>query len=176
VASGEGDYRAARTRYEESLAINRELGNKRDIAISLGSLGSVAQAQGDYGAARGLFEESLTVKRELGNKGSIVQELEWFAAVAVAQGQPERAARLFGAAEALREAMGALLPSADRAGHDRSATAARTALGEAGEARFGREADSAGGRAPGFATAWAEGRAMTLEQATAYALDERDEA
>jgi hypothetical protein len=36
--------------------------------------------------------------------------------------------------------------------------ALRRALREAGEARFGREADSAGGRTPGFAAAWAQVR------------------
>jgi hypothetical protein len=82
-------------------------------------------------------------------------DLEGLAAVAVAQAQSERAARLFGAAEGLREAMGAPLPSADRAEHDRSVTAAHTALGKAA-----------------FASAWAEGRAMPLEEAVRVALEE----
>jgi hypothetical protein len=73
--------------------------------------------------------------------------------VAVAQAQSERAARLFGAAEALREAIGTPLPPADRAEHDRSVAAVRTALGE-----------------EAFAAAWAEGRALTLEHAVAFAL------
>jgi hypothetical protein len=73
----------------------------------------------------------------------------------VAQGQSERAARLFGALEAHRETVGAPPVAAERAEYHRSVAGARTALGE-----------------EAFAAAWAEGRAMTLEQATAYALDE----
>ena len=75
--------------------------------------------------------------------------------MAAGQRQPERAARLFGAAEGLREVMGAPLPPADRAGRDRSVAAVRSALGE-----------------EAFAAAWAEGRAMSLEAAVAFALAE----
>jgi predicted ATPase/DNA-binding SARP family transcriptional activator len=155
VASGEGEYGTAHTRYEESLAINRELGNKRDIAGALGSLGSVAQAQGDHGLARALFEESLAMNRELGSQRGIVSDIERLAAVALAQAQSERAARLLGAAEGLREALGAPLPAAERAEHDRAVAGVRTAAGEAA-----------------FAAAWAEGRAMTLNEAIAYALQD----
>jgi hypothetical protein len=49
-------------------------------------------------------------------------------------------------------------PKAERAVHDRSVAAVRTALGE-----------------EVFAAAWAEGQAMPLEQACAYALDETRE-
>jgi predicted neutral ceramidase superfamily lipid hydrolase len=70
------------------------------------------------------------------------------------QGQPKRAAWLFGAAEALRETSGASIPPVDRADYDRILAAVRAQLDE-----------------QTFAAAWAEGRAMTLEQAIAYALE-----
>src|SRR5207249_10234786 len=104
---------------------------------------------------RVLWEESLVNNRELGHKRGIVQNLEGLAAVAVAQAQSERAARLFGTAEGLREAIGAPLPPADRAEHDRSVAAVRTALGEAA-----------------FAAAWAAGRGLSLEDALRAALAE----
>src|SRR5207249_753697 len=129
----------------------------RGIAWSVVNLAFVVQSQGDSGAARALFEESLAISQEHGYKPRIVENLEGLAAVAVAQGQAERAARLAGAAEGLREAMGAPLPPADRAEHERSVGAARTALGEAA-----------------FASAWAEGRTLSLEAAVAFALVEGD--
>jgi len=143
------------TLQEESLAISREPGNQQGIAWSLFGLGRLARAQGEYGAARVLLEESLAIFRELGNKQGIVKDVEGLAALAVAQGQSERAARLFGAAEGLRAAMGAPLPTADREEHDRSVAAVRTALGE-----------------EAFAAAWAEGRAMSLDEGVAFALAE----
>src|SRR5262249_54302749 len=117
--------------------------------------GELALRQGDYGAARALWMESLAIHRERGSKGGIAKGLERLAAVSVAEAYPERAARLFGAAEGLRAAMGALLPPADRAEHDRSVATARTALGE-----------------EAFAAAWAEGRALTLEAVIRVAFED----
>ena len=47
AAQEQGNYAAARSLQEESLAISRELGDKRGIAGSLNSLGNVAKNQGD---------------------------------------------------------------------------------------------------------------------------------
>ena len=76
--------------------------------------------------------------------------LEGLAAVVTTQGEQVWAARLWGAAEALREAMGVPIPPVYRAGFERSVAATRLLLGE-----------------KAFAAAWAEGRAMTPEQALA---------
>jgi hypothetical protein len=65
----------------------------------------------------------------------------------------ERAARLFGAEEALREAIGFSLLPAQRAEHDRDVAAACTGLGEGI-----------------FASTWAEGRALPLDRAIREAL------
>jgi predicted ATPase len=159
LASDQGEYEAARALYEESLAIRRELGNQQGIAGSLNNLGNVAYSQGEYEAARALNEESLAICRELGDQRGIAYGLEGVAAAAGAQGQPERAALIFGAAEALREVLGAPLTPSDRAEYDRYVAAARAALDEAA-----------------FAAAWAEGRALPLDQAIAIALDEPCEA
>jgi predicted ATPase len=159
VARMRGDNTAAQAALEESLAIFRQLGLKRGTASSLLHLAIVVQSQGDLGAARALFDASLAISREQGLKPRIAENLEGLAAVAVAQAEPERAARLFGAEEALREAMGAPLPPADRAEHERSVAAVRAALGE-----------------EAVAAAWAAGRAMSLDEAIALALDEAREA
>jgi tetratricopeptide (TPR) repeat protein len=153
VAADQEEYGTARSLLEESLATFRELDNKYGIAYALNSLGRVAADQGEYRAARALLEESLAIFEELVHKDGIVHDLEALAAVAALQRQSERAARLSGAAEGLREAVGVLLPPADRARHDRFVAAVRTALGE-----------------EAFSSAWAEGLAMGLDGATNYAL------
>jgi predicted ATPase/DNA-binding SARP family transcriptional activator len=155
LAHDQGDHVAARALFEESLAIYRELGHKDGMARSLGFLGLVANSKGEYQAARASLNESLAIFRELGNKEGIVKDLEGLAAVAVAQGAAERAARLFGAAAALREAIGAPLPPDERADYERQEAPVRAALHEAA-----------------FAAAWAAGRAMPLDDAVAFALDE----
>ena len=64
-------------------------------------------------------------------------------------------ARVFGATEALREAICAPMPPVERPDYDRAVAAARAQLGEVA-----------------FSSGWAEGRAMTLEQAIAHALEQ----
>src|SRR5262249_43540658 len=65
LAYRQGDYAAARSLYEESLAIRRELDDWRGIAASLNNLGVLAHEEGDYAAARPLYEESLALRRKL---------------------------------------------------------------------------------------------------------------
>jgi tetratricopeptide (TPR) repeat protein len=101
VARARGEYEAARARFEESLAISRELGGKGNIAETLQHLGHVAGDQGDWGAARAQFEECLTMFRELGNRAGIAYVLLDLAHVAQAQGEPGKARALLEEAEAL---------------------------------------------------------------------------
>ncbi len=155
VAFLQGDHAAAHALHEESLAIRRELGDRLFSAISLHSLGNVAREQGDYPVARAFLEESLAIRREVRDRGGIAESLAGFAALGAAQRQEERAARLWGAAEALREAIGAPLRQSERERYDADVSAARAVLGDAA-----------------FTAAWAEGRAMTMEPAIAQALEE----
>src|ERR1019366_7073761 len=64
LAYMQGDYVAARSLYEDSLAIRQELGDRRGVAGSLNNLGIVASHQGDYAAARSLYEDALILNRE----------------------------------------------------------------------------------------------------------------
>ena len=112
LASQQSDYPAAQALHEESLAIRRELGDPRGIGVSLSNLGIVAYEQGDYSAARALQEESLAIFRELGDRRGIAASLNGLANVAFALAEPHRAARCWGAAERLREEIGAPLPPA----------------------------------------------------------------
>jgi len=153
----QGDYVAARNSYQESLAIWRELKDKQSIARAVTNLGLVATREKQYEQSRALCDEGLVIRHELGDKQGIAESLEALAGLAAAQEQYERAARLFGAVEALREAIGALLPPADRPDYDRSVEATRAGLGE-----------------EGFASAWAEGRSIPLDGAIREArMDER---
>ncbi len=157
AAYKQGDYSGARVLLEESLTIGRASGNKFGIAASLTNLGNVAYEQGDYALARVLHEESLAIGRELGAKAVIADGLEAFATLAARELQEERSARLWGAAAALRETFGSPLSPAKHEKQEREMTAVRETLGE-----------------DAFAAAWAQGRAMTMEQAIEYALSTLD--
>ena len=149
-ALSQGAVATARSFIEESLAFSKAKGYRAGIIGSLAVFGQVTAAQGDYAQARAFYEESLTLAREMGFKRLIPANLEGLAAVFAAQGEPMRATRLWGAAEALREAMGMPLPAIENPGYKRSVAAARIQLGE-----------------QIFTAIWAEGRTMIPEEVLA---------
>jgi hypothetical protein len=153
----QGDDARALALEQESLALCRELGFKSLIPAVLIGLGYIAQRQGDAARARGCFAEALTLCRESDNQQMLVVSLAGLARVAGMQGQPERAARLFGAVEALAELLQAPLSAGHQIEIDRNMALTRAQVDEAT-----------------FAAAWAEGRALSLEQAIADALGDGD--
>jgi predicted ATPase/class 3 adenylate cyclase/Tfp pilus assembly protein PilF len=154
-ALAQQDYEAARAAFEESLALSRQQGSQFEAAWALEGLGNLACAEEQYGTAQAWFADSLAVAREIGDKGRVAGCLAGLAQVAAAAGDAERAARLFGAAEALRQAIGAPIHPAESALYEGSIEVIRS--------RLGRQA---------FEAAWAEGRAMPPEEAMAMALEE----
>jgi predicted ATPase len=153
VAWQQGDYALARALFAESLAHYREFGDRWGSANALSNLGLVACEQGEYPGARALLAESLALRRELGNTKGIAVSLAGLAGVAVGVGQPERGATLLGAVAGLLQRIGAVLDSEDRRPYERTGAAVRALLG-----------------AEVFERLWREGQAMSMEQATAYAL------
>jgi predicted ATPase/transcriptional regulator with XRE-family HTH domain/Tfp pilus assembly protein PilF len=159
IAWHQGDLARAQALYNESLALYRELGDTLRASAALRNLGHIARDQGDYGEAAILFRRSLRLVHDLGNEQTVALCLAALAGVAALQGRPERAARLFGAADALREASRGLVPAPDLAASERGQAIARATLGEAA-----------------FARAWAEGRALPVAEAVAYAIRPGDDA
>jgi predicted ATPase/class 3 adenylate cyclase len=157
LALQQGERGVARSLYQESLEIQRELGDKRGIATALYQLGTIAQDQGEDEAAQALYAQSLGICRNLGDQLGIAKNLAGLAGVEGARGQADRAARLFGAAEALRDTLGAPLSPRGRERVEEHSAGVRASLGE-----------------EAFVAAWAAGRAMSLEAAIAVALSDRD--
>jgi predicted ATPase/DNA-binding SARP family transcriptional activator len=164
LALHEGVFAEARALLGESLQIRRELGDKRCMAVTLNNMGLAACGQRDAKTARAFLEESLILAREIGDRRSIAYSLEAFARLSALEAETgsipvtglsyaERAAVLGGAAEALREAISAPLPPADRAQYEPLVAAVRAALGEAR-----------------FAPTWAIGRSLPLAAAVGFAL------
>lgn len=149
-----GDYPNAAASGMEGLALMRELRDRAGIAQSLSNLGDVAIDQGDYERAGALYAESIAAYREVSDQVGVAWCFEGLARVARAKNEPGRMVRLLGTAEVLRAGAGAPLPRNLRPEYERDLTDARTRLGEAI-----------------FETAWEEGRAMTLEEAVAHALE-----
>jgi predicted ATPase/DNA-binding XRE family transcriptional regulator len=160
VALGMGDREHARRLAERSLSLGREIGAREAVSVALPTLAAIARADGDHERARRLFGEGLLFSAEVGDGTNVAYYLEGLATLAASEGRPERAARLWGAAEAILEQIEVIAyPHAtDRSFNDRQLAAARESLDE---------------RA--WEEAWAEGRAMTTEEAVGYALEHREE-
>jgi tetratricopeptide (TPR) repeat protein len=110
-----GDHAGSRKDLEEALRLLKKVGDRAEIANTLNSLAEVALDQQDTDACEAFLEESLQLTRDLGNLRGLAFLFEAFAANAFFQKRPERCLRLFGAAAALREAIGAPLPDSDKA-------------------------------------------------------------
>ena len=136
-------------------AAARPFGDAWAVALPLRNLAIIAHRQRDYRTARRLLEESLHGLRGLGEKWFLSRSIETLAEVMASAGEHERAAHLFGAAETLREAIGASVLAFYRADYDRAIDTVRAALGH-----------------QAFESCWVEGRMLAPEEAVAYALGE----
>jgi predicted ATPase/DNA-binding SARP family transcriptional activator len=148
------DYTAARALYEQSVTLFREVGDRWGTALPLSHLGGIAIQQGDYATVLSLYAARLRQAQELGEKHSVAVCLGGLADMACRQGRYVRAARLTGASDAHWYAVSdpEEVPKCAEAPY---VAAVRAALGE-----------------EAFVAAWAEGEAMTMEQAIASALEE----
>jgi tetratricopeptide (TPR) repeat protein len=154
VALQRGDPSTARPLLEERLEICRRLGTPSLLIHTLGGIGHLERDEGNYERARAYYQESLLLRREVGDKWALAQSLEDLAALAGKQGQTERAIRLLGAAAAFCETLGTSPPVAEAAPYQATVAEGRAALCEAE-----------------FAALWAEGRALSLDQAIDFALE-----
>jgi predicted ATPase/class 3 adenylate cyclase len=149
-----GDLESATTCADGALAVSRTAGDTWTIALATRTLGFIAFARKDYAAATVSLQTAIQLQQALRYKWGLAVCLEGLACIFHQQGRVEDAVRLFGVAEALREATGMPLPPQQRGSYDDTVSALRTALSEAP-----------------FAALWAEGRAMSLEQAIRSAVE-----
>ncbi len=125
-------------------------------------LQNFGQAQLRLGAiqqAVQLFQESLMLAQELNDYPGIALCLIGLGGVSIKQGQLRRACQLLGAVEALVEAIGQALEPPESIDYAENVATLRSQLA-----------------ADVFAAAWAEGRALSLEQLLADVLAQPPEA
>ncbi len=153
LAALQGNLTQALVRAQEGLALARELGDKSLIASTLHTLGYLAGLQGNISHASARYQEGLAVAQEIGYQQYIGLHLVGLAGIAATERQHRRAARIFAVASNILDIdidMNAL----ERADYERAVDSTRSHLGE-----------------QAFKAAWAEGSAMTPEQALATPED-----
>lgn len=135
-----GDTARAAGCLTEGLQLFQELGDRMGMALVDCAIGTLRLEQGDPARAADHFTEALRLSEAIGDKRRAAFALEGLAG-ALAGSHPMAAARLFGAAQALREAIGAPAPASESASHTTILNGLSSALGEAGceaELRRGR--------------------------------------
>lgn len=117
-------------------------------------LGAISVIEGDYAAAKIWYTECLLFDQEIGFYNQFAECLIGFASIANFEKRFERAAQLLGAAEAAGRARRDPVLDFDQAECERLTTALREELGDTQ-----------------FEMLAAKGRAMSREQAIAFALE-----
>jgi tetratricopeptide (TPR) repeat protein len=152
LARCQGDYEKAGDLYTESMNLYREMGDLDEIPSMLHNLGYIARHRSEYTQAMALFREGLAIQQKMENQAGIAECLLGIAGVLSAQGQMEKGARLLGAAEGLRQSVGASLWPANQVEYDSILASLRASIDKTT-----------------LDAAWAAGRAMPIEQAISLA-------
>lgn len=158
VAWYDGDYATARAYCQEAVDRLRQSSDKWGLARGLNRLGYALLYLGEPQPAKACFVESLTLFQEIGNRRGVIYCLAGLGGVAAKIGSPDRAARIFGAIQVLSGVTSMLQYGIDRARYQRTLALARA------EAKDESTWNAAN----------AEGRAMTIEQVIALAIQAAD--
>lgn len=143
------DDATAFARIGESLRLfKNEVNERLGLTQALFHMARVFSLQKDYARAYALYRESYAIASEMDNKLLIASCLEGLASLAAAQGKPILSAQLWGAAESLREAIEAPIPTIEREDNERYVATTRALMGD-----------------QAFNASWVEGKTMTPEQA-----------
>jgi tetratricopeptide (TPR) repeat protein len=155
----DGDYEKAQALMEEGKELLWAVKDRSNQAVQLHNSGLLALLRRDLDRAADLCAQSIGMGVDLLDRLSVTCDLDVLAAVAGERGDIPRAVRLWGAAEALREAIGAAQPGDEAALLGPFVEAARSSL-----------------ESKTWDAAWAEGVAMDQDEAVAYALREESSA
>jgi tetratricopeptide (TPR) repeat protein len=156
LAYVEGDFMRARELIEQSVALQRGMEDKIRLCYALSDLGRVLIHFGEIDNSEALFKEAMSIQQKLGKAhlSTSVMFMD-FAFLAHARYQSLRAVRLLGAWESLCKNTGYRIEGIERPDYDRILASLRAQLDEST-----------------FESAWAEGAALTLEQAVELALSD----
>ena len=145
-----GNRARGRALEEEALALSRQVGDSWFEAMALAELAEASAEDGDQAGAGALARQAVSLGHEIGNGPTLAYCFALLAQLAAADGAHERAGALWGALEALEERGEAFVDSTERAEFERKVIAEPS---------------------PGFETGRRQGRALTVDEAVALALD-----
>jgi DNA-binding CsgD family transcriptional regulator len=156
IARVSGKPQGARVHIEEALGAAKSHGLRMDLPLDAAA--RLARVMGDLDVAESLHHDALQAAHAIDSVLLMPAHLEALAGLAGLDERFPAGARLLGAAEAAREAHRLARHAPEREGYELDVDRIRRALAD-----------------DEFRTAWNEGRAMSLEQASAYGARGRGE-
>jgi len=155
AAKYSGHFDEARQKFAVLEPLLRAQGDVHRLKLIRSELAHMQRYEGHLEQAEQLYRETILGWRHIGHRAAVANQLECLAFIAIARHQPERAAGLLGAAEMLREKINIPMNSYERQEYTQHVDELRTGLDK-----------------ETFAAAWAKGRALSMEQAVDFALQE----
>ena len=152
---GQGRLAESESLLMEARGLSERQGDRATLVVVLTNLAELRVRRGDPEGAAALYAEVITTYRDAAEGPRLPIPLDGLAIVAALEGRPDRAARLWGASQASLESMSAAL---DTVLHEERAAAIASAREALGDDEFER--------------LFAEGQAMSLDEAIAYALED----
>ncbi len=146
-ARGRGSYADARRFLSQGARVARRVHSGMLVAYEC-ELAHLDRLEGRLAAAKTAYARVMRIFLSNGYLAAVANLLECYALVALAEEEPARAARLFGAAEALRDAISIPMRAYERQEYNQGLAALRRMLAPAE-----------------LEAAWSAGRALSVEQA-----------
>ncbi len=151
----QGDIETADKLFTQAVALGKQMQDFRVQARALHFWAALSYLLGNEAAAGAHVHEALVLLQRIGDIWHTMLSLLIAAGVLTGRGQVDRAARLLAAFEAWRYSIGVSTIGPYQIAYDRALAAAHAQLDDTA-----------------FNAVWAEGQAMTLDEAVAYALDQ----
>ena len=155
AARVQGQYVLARKYYEEADALLSDTVDNGDKARFVHNLGYIDQHEEEFELAEEQFRKSLQMFRQLGNRRGMAECMAGLAGLRARRGNAEWGAVMLSAAEVVLKVTGGAWWPADRVEVEANQEIIRISLSE-----------------PELAAAQEKGKAMTLEQALAFASEQ----
>jgi tetratricopeptide (TPR) repeat protein len=106
IAEERGDHDQALDRYQQSLTINEELGNRAGMAGSYHQLGIIAELRGDHDQALDRYQQSLAIFEELGNRAGMATSYHQLGIIAQQRGDHDQALDRYQQSLTIKEELG----------------------------------------------------------------------
>ena len=150
-----GDLDTARTKFLQSAALAKKIGNKRQMYSCYSELAHVLRENGALEEPLEIYRDLLPKWKDLGHRAAVAHELECIAYIMSKKGNLQRSVTILGAADRLRRIIESRATLVEKEEYERELSALRLNTNPSE-----------------FETAWEQGQSLTMDQAIQLATQE----